>query len=80
MALRPPDTASIESRLRLIESSQTDIAAELQALANRVKMMRVRNATNHTSDRDEMNGATLKDRLRMKAGLMAGQVARHRDN
>jgi hypothetical protein len=38
------------SRIQSLETSHEELAAELQAVANRVKMMRVRNATNHTRD------------------------------
>jgi len=74
---RPAHLASIESKLRSIESSQADTADGLLALANRVKMHRVRNAANHIADRPEDDGASVKDRLRAKAGLIAGQPARH---
>jgi len=69
---------SFESKLRSIESSQADTADALMQVANKVKMQKVRNAANHIQDppADESTAA-LKDRLRMKAGLVAGQPARH---
>lgn len=76
MASRPADIASFASKLRSIENSQADTADALMNLANRVKMQRVRTAANHIPDRDD-EPANLKDRLRAKAGLTAGQPARH---
>lgn len=40
---------SVESRLVSLQTSQNDLSVELEALAQRVKMQRVRNATNHAS-------------------------------
>lgn len=39
------------SRLRLLETSLTETREGLEEVANRVKMMRVRNAANHTSEK-----------------------------
>lgn len=69
---------SFESKLRSIESSQADTGDALMQLANRVKMQRVRTAANHVQDRPiDDDPASVKDRLRIKAGLVAGQPARH---
>lgn len=38
------------SRLKSLETSRAEMGDELQALANRVKMMRVRRATDHVRD------------------------------
>jgi len=77
-ASRPADLASFASKLRSIENSQADTADALMTLANKVKMQRVRTAANHIQDRpDEDETASVKDRLRIKAGLTAGRPARH---
>jgi hypothetical protein len=76
-AWRPVHLASIESKLRSIESSQADTGDALMTLANKVKMQRVRTAANHINDRPDDEAGSLKDRLRAKAGLTAGQPARH---
>jgi hypothetical protein len=77
-ASRPADLASFASKLRSIESSQADTADALMTLANKVKMQRVRTAANHINDRSEdEEPSTVKDRLRIKAGLTAGRPARH---
>jgi len=67
---------SIESGLNVVAEKQTEFALTLEQLANKVKMMRVRSAINHQSDPPtaEENG---KDALRRRAGLIAGQPARH---
>ena len=76
MASRPTNLASIESRLRSVESNLIEQAETLSQLANRVKMQRVRTAINHIADPEPEPG-TVKDQLRRKAGLVAGQPARH---
>lgn len=40
---------SAESRIKSLRSSHDEMAQELEHLANRVKMQRVRNATDHAS-------------------------------
>lgn len=42
-----------ESRLVSLETSLAEQADALQAVANRVKMQKVRNAANHVHDRDD---------------------------
>lgn len=39
------------SRLKSVETSLTELQEGLEAVANRVKMMRVRNAANHVPDK-----------------------------
>jgi hypothetical protein len=39
------------SRLKSVETSLTELQDGLEAVANRVKMMRVRNAANHVADK-----------------------------
>jgi len=70
---------SLQSAVQSLTESQSETADALQTLANRVKMMRVRNAANHVGEKSDPTSAddTLKDRLRRKAGLVAGQPAKH---
>ena len=52
-----------------------DTAETLKLLANKVKMQRVRTALAHTDPQsDPLTG---KDALRRRAGLTAGQPAKH---
>lgn len=68
--------ALLESKLASIENSMTDQGETLNALANRVKMQRVRTAINH-GEPQEPDYGTLKDQLRKRAGLTAGKPANH---
>lgn len=72
---------SIESRLQSIVQCQTETEEALKVLANRVKMQRVRNAANHVSDSldpTSVDPSSVKDQLRRRAGLVAGQPAPHK--
>lgn len=73
---------SLASKMRSIESCQSATESALMDLANRVKMQRVRNATNHVRDREpeENEPTTEKDKLRKRAGLLAGRPAPHMEN
>jgi hypothetical protein len=44
---------SLDSRVQSLEQSVEDTRLTLEQLANRVKMMRVRNAVNHTTDKTD---------------------------
>jgi len=69
---------SFASKIASIEEFQAEQAETLKQLANRVKMQRVRTAINHVSDPTSVDeGVSVKDRLRIKAGLTAGKPARH---
>lgn len=70
--------AENENRLTAVEVQAEEISAALTVLANKVKMMRVRSAAAHT-DPQEPNASDpgRKDWLRRKAGLVAGQPAKH---
>lgn len=70
--------ASSESRLRSIEQQLVEQADTMTTLANRVKMQRVRTAANHVSDPTSVEPRTVKDELRIRAGLRAGQPAPHK--
>lgn len=76
MASQPASLRSLASRLSSIEQCQAETTEALTVLANRVKMQRVRNAANHIADAPMPEEST-KDALRRKAGLIAGQPARH---
>jgi hypothetical protein len=68
----------IESRIAVVESLAEDTATTLTQLTNKVKMMRVRSAAAHTDPQSEPTSVSeTKDWLRRKAGLTAGQPARH---
>lgn len=75
-ALPRAELASLASKLRSIEHCQLESGEALTQLANRVKMQRVRNAINHTSDPPSAD-LSIKDELRKRAGLTAGKPARH---
>lgn len=69
-------------KLQTVQQELTDLEETVRQLANRVKMQRVRNAINHidraSTDEPAPSGSTsIKDALRRKAGLIAGQPARH---
>lgn len=76
MASLPASLRSIASKVSSIEQCQTENSEALTVLANRVKMQRVRTAANHVSD-PPIADENSKDALRRKAGLIAGQPARH---
>lgn len=67
---------SLASKTASIEQCQAETSEALTVLANRVKMQRVRTAANHVSDQTNAD-ESVKDALRRKAGLTAGQPARH---
>jgi len=70
--------ASLDSKLRSIESSHLETMETVAKLAQKYKMQKVRNAVDHVSDPPTVDEAlTVKDQLRRKAGLTAGQPARH---
>ena len=78
MASQPASHRSLASKVASIEQCQEETSEALKVLANRVKMQRVRTAANHVSDPISADdGVTVKDQLRRKAGLVAGQPARH---
>ena len=78
MASQPASHRSLASKVASIEQCQEETSEALKVLANRVKMQRVRTAANHVSDPISVDdGGTVKDQLRRKAGLVAGQPARH---
>jgi uncharacterized protein YlxW (UPF0749 family) len=72
--------ASLESRISSLGDSLAETQDALTTLANRVKMMKVRNAANHVGESNTIpnDPALLKDYLRKKAGLIAGQPAQHK--
>jgi uncharacterized coiled-coil protein SlyX len=72
--------ASFDSRISSLADSLAETQDALTTLANRVKMMRVRNAANHTGESNTIpsDPAELKGYLRRKAGLIAGQPAPHK--
>jgi biopolymer transport protein ExbB/TolQ len=76
MASQPAALRSLASKLQSTEQSLEETSEALKVLANRVKMQRVRTAANHTSD-PPIADETAKDALRRRAGLTAGQPARH---
>jgi hypothetical protein len=51
--LRDRPESSQVSRIKSLETSLAETNDALAAVANRVKMMRVRSAANHTADRDD---------------------------
>ena len=75
---------SFELRLQSMSECLTQTDEALKVLANRVKMQRVRNAANHISDPSmsldlpTVDAGTIKDQLRRRAGLIAGQPAPHK--
>lgn len=71
---------SFASKIASIEEFQAEQAETLKQLANRVKMQRVRTAINHVSDPQSADdGLSIKDQLRRRAGLTAGQPAPHKN-
>lgn len=69
---------SCEKQVKTLQDALADTNDALMGLANRVKMQRVRTATNHVGEKsDAVPGETIKDMLRRKAGLVAGQPAKH---
>ena len=76
MASVQASVRSVASKLSSIEQCQTENSEALTVLANRVKMQRVRTAANHVSD-PPIADDNSKDALRRRAGLTAGQPARH---
>jgi len=76
MASQLASLRSLASRTASIEQCQEETSEALKVLANRVKMQRVRTAANHVSDPINAD-ENVKDALRRKAGLTAGQPARH---
>lgn len=78
MAFRPVELASFASKLRSIESLVNETSDALAALANRFKMQKVRNAVTHVNDREPEIELPLKEQLRRRAGLVAGQPAPHK--
>lgn len=68
------DIEGFAHRLGIVEAMQLETDETLKVLANRVKMMRVRTAANHAVDSTSGDD---KDSLRRRAGLVAGQPARH---
>lgn len=72
---------SFELRLQSMSECLTQTDEALKVLANRVKMQRVRNAANHINDASDLptvDAGTIKDQLRRRAGLIAGQPAPHK--
>ena len=80
LASLPTAPASSESRISSLADSLAETQDALATLANRVKMMRVRNAANHVGESNTIpsDPAQIKDYLRKKAGLVAGQPAPHK--
>ncbi len=76
MASQPASHRSLASKIASIEQCQEETSEALKVLANRVKMQRVRTAANHVSDPISAD-ESIKDSLRRRAGLIAGQPARH---
>lgn len=73
-----PAPCSCGSALQSLRESQQETSDALQTLANRVKMMRVRNAANHVGESNTIDPSlSIKDQLRVRAKLVAGQPARH---
>lgn len=73
----PSAQCSCTSRLESLSTSLVETQDALAVLANRVKMQRVRNAANHALPDEPQNVGGLKDQLRRRAGLVAGQPAKH---
>jgi len=71
--------ASFESRISSLADSLAETQDALQTLANRVKMMRVRNAANHVGESNTIpsDPAALKGYLRRKAGILPGKPVNH---
>lgn len=76
LELAAPPACSCASSVRALSASQEELQAAITEVANRVKMMRVRNAVNHVPDLPN-DPASMKDALRKRAGLTAGKPARH---
>lgn len=70
--------SSLPSQVESLRACQAEMEETLKTLANRVKMQRVRTAVNHISEDQPTSVADLKDRLRQKAGLVAGRPAPHK--
>lgn len=69
----------IATQLEALDVRATETASAMELLANRVKMMRVRNAATHTDPNSSgpTSAENVKDFLRRKAGLTAGKPAKH---
>ena len=77
-ALPRAELASIASKLRSIELNHLEMVETVTKLAHKYKMQKVRNAVDHVSDPMSVDEAlSVKDQLRKKAGLIAGQPAKH---
>lgn len=74
----PTAQHSSDSRIDSLRDSLTETQDALQTLANRVKMMRVRNAANHVGELPTNDPIALKAELRRRSGLVAGQPAPHK--
>lgn len=77
---QPVVKCSCASQVASLKDSLAETQSALELLANRVKMMRVRNAATHTdpqSDLTSADPASLKHQLRLRAGLIAGRPAKH---
>lgn len=70
---------SIGLRMESLEQMLLETSEALKLVTNKVKMQRVRTAANHVPDEIPASSDSLKDRLRKKAGLTAGQPARHNE-
>lgn len=76
-ALQAPPPCSCESRLESVQRTLAETQDSVLELANRVKMIKVRRAADHSRVDSELDGGNLKDSLRRKAGLSAGRPANH---
>lgn len=72
------EPTSLKSAVQSLADSLAETQDALTVTTNRVKMMRVRSAANHTRDEPPIDKAATKEELRRRAGLVAGQPAPHK--